>query len=291
MVPVLTLVLAVGGPISCAALARAARRAETGARAHHLVPHARWRLPERVRVPLARTLRDADVRLEPEAAVRLWAVATLAGALLVWSIARAMAVPTVVAGIVVGPVALGLGRTRRERRFVAGLPGALEQVAAELRGGGTVAGAVERLAGGDGPVADDLRRVHVRTRLGLGLRDALAGWPREHDAAGVHAAAGALAVATTMGGRAADAIDSLASSLRHRLDASAEARALSAQSRLSAIVVGAAPVGYLAFSSLVDPRSVTTLVGTGIGRVCLLLGLGLEGLAALWIRRIVRSED
>jgi Flp pilus assembly protein TadB len=54
-------------------------------------------------------------------------------------------------------------------------------------------------------------------------------------------------------------------------------------------VVGVAPIGYLAFSALVDPGAVTTLVATGVGRVCLVVGIGLEGLAALWIRRILRS--
>ncbi len=131
--------------------------------------------------------------------------------------------------------------------------------------------------------------MHQRTQLGLPLAQALAGWPADHDAPGVRAAAGALAVAATMGGRAADAIDGLASSFRHRLDAVAEARSLSAQARLSAVVVGAAPLGYLAFSALVDPAAVTALVDTGVGRVCLLVGLGLEALAALWIRRILRS--
>jgi tight adherence protein B len=132
--------------------------------------------------------------------------------------------------------------------------------------------------------------VQTRTRLGLSLTDALVGWPREHDAPGVRAAAGALAVASSFGGRAADAIDGLASSLRHRLDAAAEAHALSAQARLSAIVVGAAPIGYLAFSSLVDPESASALVGTDVGRVCLVLGAACEAAAALWIRRILRSE-
>ena len=169
------------------------------------------------------------------------------------------------------------------------LPAALERVAAELRGGGTVAAAVERLAYAGGAVGRDLHRVHVRTQLGLPLEDALAGWPQEHDAPGVRAAAGALSVAAAMGGKAADAIDGLARSLRHRLDAMAEARALSAQARLSALVVGAAPLGYLAFSSLVDPAAVTALVDTGVGRVCLVLGLGLEALAGLWIRRILGS--
>ena len=107
---------------------------------------------------------------------------------------------------------------------------------------------------------------------------------------GTRAAAGALAVATTMGGRSADAIDGLATSLRHRLDAEAEARALSAQARLSAVVVGAAPLGYVVFAGVVDPTSVTALVGTGVGRVCLVLGLGCEALAAVWIRRILASE-
>ena len=286
----LTLVLVVAGPIASVLLVRAARRAESGSHVRRLTARSRWRLPERVRSPLARTLHDADVGTDPETAVGLWLVGALAVAALTSSVVPGMAIPAGLAALVAGPVALRVGRTRRERRFGAALPGALEQVAAELRGGGTVAGAVDRLARSDGPVADDLRRVHVRTRLGLGLSDALEGWPAEHDALGVRAAAGALAVATTIGGRAADAIDGLASSLRHRLDASAEARALSAQSRLSAVVVGAAPIGYLAFSSLIDPGSVTALVGTGVGRVCLVLGLALEGLAALWIRRIVRSE-
>jgi tight adherence protein B len=238
---------------------------------------------------LVDALRDADLTWTPEEAVEHWGIAAVAVALLAAALSPVFAVPAVLAIAAAGPAALVLARSRRERAFAAGLPPALEQVAAELRGGGTVASAVDRLAAADGAIASDLRRVHGRTQLGLPLADALAGWPAEHDAPGVRAAAGALAVAATMGGRAADAIDGLASSLRHRLDAVAEARSLSAQARLSAVVVGAAPLGYLAFAALVDPGAVTALVATGVGRVCLVVGLGLEALAALWIRRILRS--
>lgn len=285
----LTLALAVVGPLACAGLIAAGRRAVVADRARALGPRSRWRVPGPLRSRLVTALADADVSWTPEEAVEHWAIATAAAALLSLALAPVFVVPATAAMVAAGPVALVLGRARRERAFAAGLPAALEQVAAELRGGGTVAAAVERLAGGDGAVAIDLRRVHVRTRLGLPLADALAGWPTDHDVPGVRAAAGALAVATTMGGRAADAIDGLASSLRHRLDAIAEARSLSAQARLSAIVVGAAPIGYLAFAAMVDPGAVTALVDTGVGRVCLVVGLGLEALAGLWIRRILRS--
>jgi tight adherence protein B len=107
----------------------------------------------------------------------------------------------------------------------------------------------------------------------------------------VRAVAGALAVAESLGGRSAHALDGLAKSLRDRLGAAAEAHSLSAQARLSAMVVGASPPAYLVFSALVDPGSVGQLVGTGIGRVCLVSGLALEAAAALWMHRILASGD
>ena len=53
-------------------------------------------------------------------------------------------------------------------------------------------------------------------------------------------------------------------------------------------MVGATPLAYLGFVSLADPGTVETLVSTGPGRVCLVLGLGLEALAALWMRTLLR---
>jgi tight adherence protein B len=289
VVPVLTVLVAIVGTAACAGLVGAGRRVTTAERVRALGPRHRWRVPGRWRAPLTRALLDADLALEPEQAVEYWMIAIAGTALSCTAFAPVMAIPAALGAFVAGPVGLRVARARRERRFAAGLPAALEQVAAELRGGGTVAAALERLAGAGGAVAHDFRRVHVRTQLGLPLADALTGWPVEHDSPGVRAAAGALSVAVAMGGRAAEAIDGLAASLRHRLDAAAEAHALSAQARLSAVVVGAAPLGYLAFSSLVDPSSVTVLVATGVGRVCLVVGLGLEAVAAAWIRGILRS--
>ncbi len=59
---------------------------------------------------------------------------------------------------------------------------------------------------------------------------------------------------------------------------------------MSALVVGVAPIAYLAFASAVDPGASAVLVTTPLGRICLVTGLGLDALGALWMRRIVRSE-
>ena len=106
----------------------------------------------------------------------------------------------------------------------------------------------------------------------------------------MEATAGALALSATVGGRAAESLDALAASLRDRLAVADEARALSAQARYSAWVIGIAPIGYIVTSAAVDPRSLHLLLGTMGGRGVRAAGIGLELLGVAWMRRIVRGE-
>lgn len=287
--PLRALVVAVTGVGGAVALVRIARRF---AIADRLRPTARGRtLPGVARRPLARALDDAALSATPEQAVEVWLLAAVIAALVGVGIAPVTSVVAVLGVIVGGPIALRTSRYRRERLVAAAVPATLERIGSELRAGGTVATAISGVANGDGPLATDVARVETRMRLGAALPDALRAWARERRAVGVDVAAGALALSATVGGPAADALDGLASSLRDRLSVIAEARALSAQARYSAWVIGLAPVGYVVSTAVVDPRSVHTLIGTGPGRVCMVLGLGLELLGAIWMRAIVRAGD
>lgn len=287
--PLRALVVAVIGGGAVVALVRVARRFAV---ADRLRPAAgRRTLPGAVRRPLLRALDDAASSSTPEHAVEVWLLATGIAAVVGVGLAPATGVLAALGGVIGGPVALRLGRHRRERLVASAVPDALEQIGSELRAGGTVASALTGIAYGDGALASDIARVETRVRLGAALPDALRSWARERRAVGVEVAAGALSLSATVGGPAADALDGLASSLRARLSVFAEARALSAQARYSAWVIALAPVGYLVSTAVVDPRSVRVLVGTAAGRVCVVLGLGLELLGAMWMRAIVRAGD
>ncbi len=281
---------AVLGAVSVLALVRAARRAAVGENARSIGTRARWLLPARVRLRLERALADSAIDVTPEEACELAGACTLAATVLTVAVASRLAPVVALAALAALPVGLRLTRGRARARFEAALPEVLERVASALRGGvglGEAIGA-QSVAG---PVAFDLRRVQARRDLGLGLAEAVAVWPEERPLPSVRSAAGAFAVAATMGGRSATALDGLATSLREHRSAAAEARALSAQARLSAIVVGAAPVGYLALSAVIDPGSVDVLVGTPVGRACLVAGLALELLGLVWMRRIVGRDE
>ena len=286
-----TLVVALIGAVVTTALVFSARR-------HQIIDrfppsrgsHARV-LPRRPRRRVARALNDAAIDRSPEQAVQTWLFAACIAAVVGFGLSPALGA-LAGAGVLAGaPVALALAGQRRGRLIAAAVPATLEQVGAELRVGGTVTTALAAIASGEGPLAPDIMRVESRVRLGATLADALESWGRERPAAGIEATAGALALSATVGGRASDALDALASSLRDRLSVAAEARALSAQARYSAWVIGVAPVGYVVGSAVIDPRSLHALIGTGAGRACALAGVGLELLGAMWMRAIVRGGD
>lgn len=248
-------------------------------------------LPRRLRDPLGRALDDAAITTTPEHAIEAWGFSAGIAGVVGFGLAPVVGLLAGVGVLVGGPIALRAARQRRARIIAAAVPDSLEQVGAELRAGGTVATALATIARGDGPLAPDLRRLDTRVLLGASLPDALESWARERPVGGVEATAGALALSTAVGGRAADALEALGSSLRDRLAVAAEARALSAQARYSAWVIGVAPVGYLVANAVIDPRSMHTLLGTDAGRACALGGFVLEVLGAVWIRAIVRGGD
>jgi tight adherence protein B len=284
------LVVMLLGTVAGVRLALAARRAPVAERLRRLRTRRRLPIPAPLHERLAAALGRADVDLTPDDAVRLWLLATVVLAGLGGALTTVAAVPFALAGLAGGPAALWWCRNRGDARAAAALPGTLDRVAAGLRAGTTVGESLHELAGAAGPLGPDLRRLDARRALGVGLTDALRGWARERPASGVRAVTGALALAVEVGGACAAALEGLGESLRARDAAVKEARALSAQARVSAIVVGCAPLAYLVFASAADPASLDLLLTTGSGRACLVAGLVLEALGAWWMHVLLRGE-
>jgi tight adherence protein B len=241
-------------------------------------------------MPLAAALDRAAIDRSAEEVVHTWRLALVVATILGLGLdGFATALGAAVFVTVGAPALLLVAPNRRARQIAASIPIVTERVAAELRAGGTMIAALRGIAASDSPLAPDIGRLAARVDIGASFESALAAWRRERRVDGVDSFAGALAVCARTGGPAADALEALATALRDRLAVIAEAHALSAQARLSAIVIGAAPLAYFAWSVLVDSSTLHTLAGTTAGRLCVLFGLTLELLGAWWMRRIVRA--
>jgi Flp pilus assembly protein TadB len=240
-------------------------------------------------------VRRREIDAEPAQLLAGWALAVVTTTSLGSVLGAVWAILSASAAVAAGPVAWRWCGARAERRRLAAVPELLDHVARELRAGATVPLAVTAAGRRRGPLASDLTVIEARARF-LGWPSALRSWAEAGHGPGrgggaqgasAAAAAGGLAVAADVGGPAAGALEALAQGLRDEHDHVLEARALATQGRLSAVVVGLAPVGSLALSSALDPRSARVLVDTAVGRACLGIGVVFDGLAAWWMRRIV----
>lgn len=183
-------------------------------------------------------------------------------------------------------------RTRRghgDARVESALPVALESVARALRSGGSMRQAVEEAARTTpGHLGAELARVATQASRGVPLVTALEGLAGRRPLPGVRLATAALCLAVETGGAQARAVDGVASTLRDRLSVADEVRALAAQARLSAVVIGLAPIGFGAFAAATDPRTSQFVFHTGAGLALVSAGLVLDGVGWFWMNRLCR---
>jgi Flp pilus assembly protein TadB len=187
-------------------------------------------------------------------------------------------------------LALRLGAGRRQRRLVVEIPDSLDAVARSARAGSSVLQAIADL---DGPEASLSDRVFVevarRVERGEPLGDALERAATEHPVPEVRLAIAALAVGHETGAPPARAVEGVAATLRDRAALDREAVAHASQARASAVVLVVAPVAFSAFTVATDPRVGEFLFRSPGGWICLVLGIGLDGLGALWMRSIMAT--
>jgi tight adherence protein B len=286
---VLVVATAVAGRAAWRASARSRARVRLAASAEH--PAApRWLLA----CPswLGERLDRADLRAD---AAVLWtaSVAALLGGVPLALVLGGPGLAVIAALALVGGPLLGLTLVddRRDRRLESRLPEALEGVARGLRSGASL-----RLALGEashavpGALAGDLRVVIAAVDGGVPLVAALDGWVDRRPLPGVRLAVATLGLGAETGGAQARALDGVAETLRGRSAVAAEVRALSSQARLSGLVIALAPLVFSGLAAATDTRTAQFLFRTPVGLACLVVGLGLDAGAAVWMGRLCRVE-
>ena len=244
--------------------------------------------PTRVRAALD----EADLPVPVPLAWTAWVGALAVGPLLAAVVGGPGLAGVAALGLVTGPALVV--RTRRGRaddRLEQALPGALEAVARSLRSGASLRQAVEeagRAGGTDRALAGELARAAAEAGQGASLVSALEAVGARRPLPGIRLGVAALCLGAETGGAQARAVDGVAATVRERLAVAAELRALSSQARISALVIGVAPVGFGAFAAATDPRTSQFLLHTSAGLALLVVGLVLDALGWLWMQRLAK---
>lgn len=247
-----------------------------------LLTRIRGRVPPRPTTRPSRVLRDPRTIL---------ATAFVAAALAGWYVGGAAGL--VAAAGVVGGSAWLARRTlaaRRRQQALAALPDFLAALAAGLRAGGSARQVIHVLAAETpGPLGEMVRQGLRREEVGYSLDQIFDELGRTERIGAFRLLGVALAVQRRTGGSLAQILDTLVASLRERDQLAQEIRTLTAQGRLSMLVLAGLPPALALMLAYTDPAYLDPLWTTTAGH--LLLGYAVVSLAVglFVIRRMVQQ--
>lgn len=255
-----------------------------------------WSQPTQIRNPLLRMLCQRCWRagLELSAGQMLWlllACAVLAG-LLVVVLGPLLALILLVFAFVALALVLQQLAGHRRRQVVMQLPEFLEHVLRALIAGNTLE---EAFAESARESAEPLRSLFMnaarQVRLGEPIEDALTQLADLHALPDVRVLAMSARVNRRYGGSIRNMIKSLVQVIRARGTAERELRALTAETRFSALLLFVIPVGITLFILLRNPGFYADMWADDTGRLLLLAAVGLQAAGGLLIWRMLRGTE
>lgn len=181
--------------------------------------------------------------------------------------------------------------SRRRTAFATELPDVLVLLAGTLRAGVPLTAALEAAAReAGGPVAPELRRVAGETALGRPLPEALAAVAQRMRSEEVAWVGMAVEIHQDAGGNLAEILDTVARTVVEGQRLRREVSALTAEGRISAIVLGILPIGLAGVIAVVNPGYLSSLLETRVGTTLVIAsGVGMV-VGFAWMRRIVNVE-
>jgi tight adherence protein B len=186
---------------------------------------------------------------------------------------------------------LGFRRNRRKKKFERALPDTLQLMSGSLAAGLSLAQSVDTIVrDGTEPVASEFRKVLVETRLGLSLETALQGVADRFQSKDFDWVVMAINIQRQVGGNLAELLSTVAGTMREREYMRRQVAALAAEGKLSAMVLGGLPPGFLLYLLVANRTYVMILFQRPLGIAMLIGAAMILSVGVFWMSRVVKVE-
>lgn len=179
-------------------------------------------------------------------------------------------------------------KKKRVQTFVAAMPEAVELMSRALRAGHGLASGMNLVAEEmKGPIAQEFARVFYEQNLGVPVELSLRGMADRVPSMDVRFFVTAVVIQRGTGGDLAEVLEKIGKLIRQRYELFGHVRALTAEGRLSGIVLLALPPALLAFLTATNYNYVSPLYSTTAGTKILAITALLQVVGAFTIKKIV----
>jgi tight adherence protein B len=233
---------------------------------------------------------QADCNIKPGTLLGIGLILALVGATISYMFTRSLFLAPIVGLICMSTPWLWLLNKRRVRlkTFAAQLPDSLELVARALRAGHSLAAGMHVVAEEmPSPIADEFGRVYEEQNLGIALEDALKSMCMRVPNLDLKFFVTAVAIQRQTGGDLAEILDKIGYVVRERYKILGQVKALTAEGRLSGVVLISLPFGLLLMMMHLKPDYIEMLwthpmgIRMSIGAIVLMI------IGAICIKKIV----
>jgi len=179
----------------------------------------------------------------------------------------------------------------RKRTFERQFPDALDLMTGALRSGMAFTAALQVVAEEcPDPVSNEFRIVFEENRLGMSLRDSLNDMTKRIDSTELRLFVTAVLIQKDTGGNLAEILEGTAYVIRDRFRILGDVRTITAQSRLSGVILTALPLAMVAALLVIVPSYLKTLIEDPVGPYLIGGAAFMQLLGFYLIRRIVNVK-
>lgn len=223
----------------------------------------------------------------------IWLASGLAVPLLLLAVSRNLLVTFAGAMLgVLAPFALLVAQAaRRQAKFDEQLPDTLQLLSGALQAGHSLLQAVDTAAKeAEEPISVEFQRVLTEARLGMPLEEALEGMAKRMNSKDFEWTVMAVGLQRQIGGNLAELLNAVAQTIRERYSLKRQIRALSAEGRLSSIILSVLPFVMFILLLLFNSTFLAPLYSTPLGLAMLSGAAVLMILGILWMKKITDIE-
>ncbi len=180
---------------------------------------------------------------------------------------------------------------KRQDAFADQLPDLLQTLSSSLRSGQSlpqsIAGMAPDMAS---PAGDELRRVVIENRIGRDLIESFKDLAARMDSLDFDWVVRAIEINYRTGGDLSVILRRLDSTIRARNQVAGAVRALTAEGRISGIVLTALPPGLMLAVQFLNPEFMEPMFTTPVGRLMLIVAGSQLVIGSIWLSRMARFK-
>ncbi len=176
----------------------------------------------------------------------------------------------------------------RLRKFQEQLPDALDMIARALKAGHALTGGFQMVAQEFGePIKKEFSKVVDEINFGVSYDDALRNLTDRIDSTDLRFFGMSVIIQRQTGGNLAEILENISSLIRERMKLMGRIRVLSAEGKMSAVVLVVLPFVIVFAMAIVNPNYLPTLLNDPIGNILMALSLGMMIVGILVMKKMI----